>query len=644
MSVSQGSKILASDCVSTNTASTLVLRDSSGNFSAGTITSLLTSNRTTVGNYISLQQDTTEVGSLKLETLGAANTEGWTTLILGNATAETAAKNTSGKIILYNSNGDRITLQGSYGKPLFMLGDSNHSLLTFTNGIMQGTFCGNFSGTLSKKVTATGDFVTMYQNSRPCAQLKIDSLGPANTEGLVKLLLGNNMGKENADNASGKLVIYKNSVGEYITLYQNDRLNSVVCGNLTLETLGPANTEGIVTLTLGNNKAKTVANNASGKIELYDADGNVSTINSSLKTVKINPGLKIYTDKLTASSSTIEKTISEVVGRFNTSEVKIYSLTLTTKVTANQRGEITLWLGNTRAISDAANCNGVMEIVRGTTGTFLRTTSGLQTCSELSLSVLGAVGTEGIMNLSLGNNLTTTSANNASGKITLFNSLGNYTDMSAQNLTWPGGLGSVTSLQCTNVKMMNGWVESELVLGTNWQTTKPSGTTISTSPIARILPPYYGSNYCWRIYAIDDSANAYLDLTYHTTTLVQIRHDGATKGLVTKVDTGNKTFTSSTSWFYTGASVTIPAYCYYFIRGQAVYANSGPTRVAFSTNSNAAAGWEQVVSCNGGQGYSGYISICGYTTAQTIFYLHAMYNGATSNWARITGGYIQSWE
>ena len=39
MSVSQGSKILASDCVSTNTASTLVLRDGSGDFAANAITS-----------------------------------------------------------------------------------------------------------------------------------------------------------------------------------------------------------------------------------------------------------------------------------------------------------------------------------------------------------------------------------------------------------------------------------------------------------------------------------------------------------------------------------------------------------------------------------------------------------------------------
>jgi len=42
-----------------NTASTIVKRDSSGNFSAGTITALLTANRTTAGNYITLQSNGT---------------------------------------------------------------------------------------------------------------------------------------------------------------------------------------------------------------------------------------------------------------------------------------------------------------------------------------------------------------------------------------------------------------------------------------------------------------------------------------------------------------------------------------------------------------------------------------------------------
>lgn len=47
------------NATNSNTASTIVKRDGSGNFSAGTITSLLTSNRTTAGNYITLQSNGT---------------------------------------------------------------------------------------------------------------------------------------------------------------------------------------------------------------------------------------------------------------------------------------------------------------------------------------------------------------------------------------------------------------------------------------------------------------------------------------------------------------------------------------------------------------------------------------------------------
>ncbi len=79
MSVSQGSKILASDCVSTNTANTLVLRDGSGNFSAGTITASLTgtaskataANLTTTANAIAYYTNTTGTFGTKASANGA---------------------------------------------------------------------------------------------------------------------------------------------------------------------------------------------------------------------------------------------------------------------------------------------------------------------------------------------------------------------------------------------------------------------------------------------------------------------------------------------------------------------------------------------------------------------------------------------
>ena len=75
----------------------------------------LTMNRTSTGNWLNLQGNSTQVGRLYWGTVGAAGTEGFSILQLGNATAKTAANNASGQIRLYNSNGGYIRMTGTYG-------------------------------------------------------------------------------------------------------------------------------------------------------------------------------------------------------------------------------------------------------------------------------------------------------------------------------------------------------------------------------------------------------------------------------------------------------------------------------------------------------------------------------------------------
>lgn len=492
MSVSQGSKILASDCVSTNTASTLVLRDGSGNFSAGTITSLLSSSRTTAGDFISLSHGTRSGGCIKIETLGVANTEGWVTLILGNTTNKSEKDNASGRIKLYNSYGNYITIEAKYGVLSDIHATNNQNYIEISNyikGTFIGTYYGTYYGTYTSNRTTVGKYITFYQSGTECGNIELQTLGTAGTSGSVCILLGNAVAKTTAGNASGNLTISRTATGYYVLC----RTEGTSVGGLNLTTVGVANTEGLVTLILGNSTAKTAANNASGKIQLYNADGGYVTLTSTKE-------------------------------------------------------------------------------------------------------------------------------------------------------QWPGSSGTTNTLITTSMRADYLYPRYGLYLGYTATTSAPA--SITGIQLAQILPPYHStnSNY-WYLHSIDNSTNAFLRLRYNSTDLIQIRHDGAIKGsIITKVDTGNKTFTSSTSWFYTGAAVTIPAYCYYFIRGQAVYSNSGPTRVALSTTSTPTSGWEQAISYYGAQGYAGYVSMCGYTTAATTFYLHAVYNGASSNYARITGGYIKSWE
>lgn len=503
MSVSQGSKILASDCVSTNTASTLVLRDANGDFSAGTITS----------SFLKIKPSKIDAN------------------------------------------------QSSYINQYPLRIDSD---------------IGNTS--------STSCHISVYTRAI------------ANQIGEISLYLGNSLASSSVGNLSGVFETTRSGIGAFLKMRQN----VAECGRIELTTLGPANTEGIVTLVLGNSTAKTAANNASGKIQLYNSNGSSVTITAKYGV------------------------LSDVHASNNQHYIEIGNYTKGTFI-GTYYGSI--YYGK-----------------KSTAGYYFICYQNYETCGGLRLENLGIANTEGHMTLTLGNATAKTAANNASGKIELYNSNGSPVSLTANYEQWPTISGNGNVLVTTHIRTDTLYPKYGLFLGDNAASSAPS-STISTR-LVRIIPPYHSANgNYWELRGEDSSSNAFINLQYNTTTIAQIRHDGAIKGsFITKLDTGNITFTSSTSWFYTGASVTIPAYCYYFIWGQAIYANNGPTRVALSTTSTPTAGWAQAISYYGAQGYAGYVSMCGYTSSAITLYLHAVYNGASSNWARITGGYIQSWE
>lgn len=84
-----------------------------------TMTGTLSFNRTSVGRYLRFYQDNTECGSIRLQTLGPAGTEGKCTIYLGNSTASSAENNASGRILMYNSQGSGsngyVELNSKYG-------------------------------------------------------------------------------------------------------------------------------------------------------------------------------------------------------------------------------------------------------------------------------------------------------------------------------------------------------------------------------------------------------------------------------------------------------------------------------------------------------------------------------------------------
>lgn len=105
--------------------------------------------------------------------------------------------------------------------------------------------------------------------------------------------------------------------------------------------------------------------------------------------------------------------------------------------------------------------------------------------------------------------------------------------------------------------------------------------------------------------------------------------------LIHNVESGG-TIQTSTSYAYTGKSVTIPAKSYFFVRARCAYVNSMPTGTVISRSSDPNATYDKAA---GGDNV-GHTSYCGYTPSSMTLYLIAKYGSAASNHVELSGGYI----
>ena len=100
---------------------------------------------------------------------------------------------------------------------------------------------------------------------------------------------------------------------------------------------------------------------------------------------------------------------------------------------------------------------------------------------------------------------------------------------------------------------------------------------------------------------------------------------------------GTGYYTSSTSWFYTGVKITIPANCIFGINADFVYSYNAPRGGAFASRSdNVNYIWQEGV----GTTYGVVISCVDVTTSVREIYLWAKYAGASSNYVNYTYWYI----
>jgi len=98
----------------------------------------------------------------------------------------------------------------------------------------------------------------------------------------------------------------------------------------------------------------------------------------------------------------------------------------------------------------------------------------------------------------------------------------------------------------------------------------------------------------------------------------------------------SNTFTSSTTFAYTGVSITIPANSFYSLKFRADYNNARPTEIGVSTSSST---YTEVVSSLVGH-HDAIISLNGSTSSATSFYVWATYPSANNNRATIEGFYM----
>lgn len=106
------------------------------------------------------------------------------------------------------------------------------------------------------------------------------------------------------------------------------------------------------------------------------------------------------------------------------------------------------------------------------------------------------------------------------------------------------------------------------------------------------------------------------------------------KGLATVYDKVN--FTSTTEFFYTGLSVTIPKNTFAILTFGAGYASSKPSGVIISKSDNSYALSSIVAQTNIYPTYLNYIHFP--TNTETTYYVWAKYDSAAQNFAMVSGG------
>ena len=111
--------------------------------------------------------------------------------------------------------------------------------------------------------------------------------------------------------------------------------------------------------------------------------------------------------------------------------------------------------------------------------------------------------------------------------------------------------------------------------------------------------------------------------------------------LMTRVSSSG-TITTSTSFAYTGKSITIPGNSWYMISGLGQMNNNTPTGIALYTKSTLYQDDGTLLGITENANRGGMtVSCCGYASSEFTVYLFAKYNAAGNNNVVLTGGYFR---
>jgi hypothetical protein len=283
----------ATTAVSTNTASAIVARDASGNFSAGTITASLTGNASTVTTNANLTGDVTSVGNATAIAAGVivdadinANAEIAVSKLADGAARQLLQTDAAGTGVEWASN---IDIPGT----LDVTGTSTFDSDAYVYGVRVGRGAGaqvsnTVVGNLALNVNTTG-----FQNTAVGANvLRVNNNGNYNTGVGLDALYSNTNGSANV--AMGLNALRANTSGESNTAIGVNTLLVNVGGNYNTaigQNALTANTTGINNTAIGIN---ALASNVSGSYNVGIGPG----VSSSSSTVSNE--VNIYNGSVTA--------------------------------------------------------------------------------------------------------------------------------------------------------------------------------------------------------------------------------------------------------------------------------------------------------------------------------------------------------